>query len=175
MLEGEIDANNLDSDMLNCEISEDEILKCIKLKSGKCPGIDDIMNEYIKVPCPTFLPIYFKLFNLIHESGNIPESWIVGIIKPLYKRKGDPTLPENYRPITILNCMGKLFTAILNSRLNNYLKENNLLNETQAGFRSLFSTADNIFVIHALIENLRVRRLKLYCAFIDFQKAFDSV
>ena len=70
VVEGEIAANNLDSDMLNCEISEDEILKCIKkLKNGKCPGIDDIMNEYIKVSCPTFLPIYFKLFNLNLESG----------------------------------------------------------------------------------------------------------
>ena len=39
--------------MLKCEISEDEILKCVKkLKSGKCPGIDDIMNEYIKVSSP---------------------------------------------------------------------------------------------------------------------------
>ena len=135
------------------------------------------MNEYIKVSCPTFLAIYFKLFNLNLESGHIPESWIVDIIKPLYKSKGDLTLPENYRPITILSCMDKRFTAILNSRLNNYLEENDLLNETQAGFRSSYSTADNIFVIHvhALIEYLRVRRLKLYCAFIDFQKAFDSV
>ena len=67
--------------------------------------------------------------------------------------------------------MGKRFTAILNSRLNNYLEENNLLNETQAGVRSSYSTADNIFVIHALIEYLRVRRLKFHCAFM----AFDSV
>ena len=101
--------------------------------------------------------------------------FVVGIIKPLYKNKDDPTLPENYRPIMILSCMGKLFSAILNSRLNNYLEENNLLDKTQAGFRSSYSTADNIFVIHALIEYLRVRRLKRYCAFIDFQKAFDSV
>ena len=41
----------------------------------------------------------------------------------LYKSKGDPTLPENYRPVTILSCMGTLFTAILISRLNNYLEE----------------------------------------------------
>ena len=137
--------------------------------------MDEIMNEYIKESCNIFLPIYVKLFNLILVSGHIPEFWTVGIIKPLYKSKGDPTLPENYRPITILSCMGKLFTAILNSRLNNYLKENNLLNETQAGFRASYSTADNIFVIHALTEYLRVRKMKLYCAFIDFQKAFDSV
>ena len=71
--------------------------------------------------------------------------------------------------------MGKRFTAILNSRLNNYLEENNLLNETQAGFQSSYSTADNIIVMHALIEYLRVRRLKLSFAFTDFQKAFDIV
>ena len=98
-----------------------------------------------------------------------------GVIKPLYKNKGDPTLPENYRPITILSCMGKLFTVMLNTRLNTFLEVNNILNETQCGFRASYSTTDNIFVIHALIEYLRVRKLKLFCAFIDFTKAFDNV
>ena len=73
VVEGDIKANNLDSGMLNCEISEYEIMKWLKkLKNGKCPGIDEIMNEYIKVSCSTFMPIYFKLFNLILESGHIP-------------------------------------------------------------------------------------------------------
>ena len=90
-MEGEVDANNLDSrDVLNCEISEDEILKYIKkLKNGKCSGMDEKMNKYIKVSCP----IYVKLCNFILESGHFPESWIVGIIKPLYlyKSKGYST------------------------------------------------------------------------------------
>ena len=71
------------------------------------------MNEYIKESCNIFLPIYVKLFNLILESGHIPESWTVGIINPLYKSKGDPTLPENYQPVMILSCMGKLFYSNL--------------------------------------------------------------
>ena len=112
---------------------------------------------------------------MILDTGNIPESWLIGVIKPLYKNKGDPALPENYRPITILSCMGKLFTAMLNTRLNTFLEVNNILNETQCGFRASYSTTDNIFVIHALIEYLRVRKLKLFCAFIDFTKAFDNV
>lgn len=127
------------------------------------------MNKYIKVSCPIFFPTYVKLFNWILDSVHITESWIVGIIKPLNKSKGDPTFPENYRPITILSCMGKLFT-ILNSRLNNYLEEDKLLNETLAGFRSSYSTADNKF--NWILEG---RKTKLYCAFIDFQKAFGSV
>ena len=71
--------------------------------------------------------------------------------------------------------MGKLFTAILNTQLKTFREVNSILDEAQCGFRASYSTSDNIFVIHALIEYLRVRRLKLYCAFIDFTKALDNV
>ena len=110
---------------------------------------------------------------MILDTGHIPESWLIDVIKPLYK-KGDPTLSENYQLITILSCMGKLFTAIFNTRLNTFLEVNSILKKTQCGFRASYSTSDNVFVIHALIEYLRVRRLKLYCAFIDFTKAFNN-
>ena len=70
---------------------------------------------------------------MILDTGNIPESWLIGVIKPLYNNKGDPTLPENYRPITILSCMGKLFTAILNT-LNNFLEVNSILMRLSVAF-----------------------------------------
>lgn len=73
-----------------------------------------------------FLPIYHKLFNMIFDSGILPDSWLVGIIKPIYKNKGNADDPSNYRPITILSCMGKLFTAVLNQRLTSFIEENNL-------------------------------------------------
>ena len=82
---------------------------------------------------------------------------------------------ENYRPITILSCFGKLFTAVLNLRLNNFLQYHNILEGNQAGFRSGYSTADHIFTLHALTEMLKNKNKKLYCSFIDFSKAFDSV
>ena len=112
---------------------------------------------------------------MIIDTGNIPKSWSIGVIKPLYKNKGYPTLPENYRHISILSCRGKLFTAILNTLLYTFLEVNSILNETQCGFLVSYSTSDNIFVIHALIEYRRVRKFKPYCAFIDFAKAFDNV
>ena len=64
---------------------------------------------------------------------------------------------------------------MLNTQLNTFLEVNNILNEIQCGFRASYSTTDNIFVIHALIEYLRVRKLKLFCALIDFTKIFDNV
>ena len=87
----------------------------------KCSGTDEIINEYFKVSCPLFLPIYVKLFNIILDSGQVPESWLIGDMEPIYKNKGDPSLPENYRPITIFSCMGIIFTAILNTCLNVFI------------------------------------------------------
>ena len=118
---------------------------------------------------------YVLFFNIVFDRGIIPESWLEGIIHPIYKNNGDPKCPENYRPITILSCFGKLFTAVLSLRLNNFLQYHNVLEENQAGFRSGYSTADHIFTLHALTEILKNKNKKLYCSFIDFSKAFDSV
>ena len=98
-----------------------------------------------------------------------------GIIRPIYKNNGDANNPENYRPITILSCFGKLFTAVLNQRLTNFLDQHDIIEENQAGFRSGYSTLDHIFTLHSLIEILKFKKTKLYCAFVDFSKAFDSV
>ncbi|MCG8033764.1 MAG: reverse transcriptase family protein [Candidatus Thiodiazotropha taylori] len=162
--------------MLNENISESEISLAIRgLKSGKAAGHDEIINEYINSTAPTLLPLYMKLFNTIFDSGILPESWLEGKICPIYKNKGAQSDPENYRPITVLSCLSKLFTSILNNRLTHFLDAFDLLNENQAGFRKGYSTTDHIFTLNALIELFKAKKKKLYCAFIDFSKAFDSV
>ena len=173
-----IDELNLDDDdqLLNSPITAEEISKCIlNLKNSKAPGSDQIVNEYIKYSKNQLLPLYVRLFNIVLNTGVIPEQWTEGMIKPIYKNKGDTLNPENYRPITLLSCLGKLFTAVLNERLNVFLADNNILLENQAGFRKHYSTTDHIFVLQSLFELLKLQKKKLYCAFIDFSKAFDSV
>ena len=168
--------NEVGDDCLNSSITESEILKCIKsLKNNKACSNDNILNEYIKSSAEIMMPVYVSFFNLVFNTGILPDSWLEGIIKPIYKRKGDPLQPENYRPITILSCFGKLFTSVLNIRLQTFLEEYNILEENQAGFRAGYSTTDHIFVLHSLIELLKTKKMKLYCSFIDFSKAFDSV
>ena len=71
--------------------------------------------------------------------------------------------------------MGKLFTSIINSRLRVFSDEFELLDKNQSGFRLGYSTIDNIFVLHILLELLKGTKKNMYCAFIDFEKAFDSV
>ena len=53
-------------------------------------------------------PVYVKLFNIIFDSGIVPESWTLGNILPIFKNKGNPSQAENYRPITLLSCFGKI-------------------------------------------------------------------
>ena len=164
------------NDIINASISENEIYNCIKeLKNGKACGDDLIINEYIKCTCNILMPLYVKIFNIVFNSGNVPESWLVGNIIPFYKNKDDQKDPQNYRPITILSCMGKLFTSILNCRLCKFLDSYLLLKENQFGFRKGYSTTDSIFVLQILFELLKKKKKKLYCAFIDFAKAFDTV
>ena len=169
--------HNLDNnEYLNSPITPAEIEKCInKLKNSKSPGTDNIINEYIKQTKQLLLPVYTQLFNIILDTGIIPTSWVKGIIVPIYKNKGDSLDPGNYRPITLLSCLGKLFTAVLNDRPNIFLEENDILCENQAGFRKHYSTTDHILTLHSLIELFKYQKKKIYCTFIDFSKAFDSV
>ena len=122
-----------------------------------------------------FMPTYLKLFSNILNTGFIPDDWLKGIVKPIFKNKGDRLKPENYLPITILSCIGKLFTSVLNLRLTTFLDTHDILNENQAGFRKEYSTVDHIHVLNTLIETLKNQKKKLFCAFIDFSQAFDNV
>ena len=108
----------LDTSSLNGPFHEDEIKKCImKLKNNKAAGVDLVANEYIKCTGDLFLPLYVSLFNKIMISGSIPEDWVIGLIRPIYKKKGDVENCNNYRGIALLSCFGKLFTSVLNNRL----------------------------------------------------------
>ena len=161
---------------LDHEFNDIEIIKVAKsLKNNKCCGDDGVLNEYIKSTIDIFLPLYKLLFNHILLTGDIPESWVVGNIITIYKNKGDKSLTENYRGISLLSCFGKFFTSLINVRLNSYIDPHNILLENQAGFRKGYSTTEHVFTLKCLIDLYLSKRKKLYCAFVDFRKAFDTV
>lgn len=166
-------------DLINEEINKaftiQEILDMVKaMRNNKACGLDNILNEYVKNSPSEMMSVLEALFNLILNTGIIPSDWTLGIIIPLHK-KGPKSDPNNYRGITLLSCIGKLFTALLNKRLNDFMENNNLLGLEQAGFRSGFSTIDHIFTLNSLIELYTQNNKRLYCAFVDYSKAFDLV
>jgi hypothetical protein len=81
-------------------------------------------------------------------------------LKPIYKNKGDKFDPKNYRPITIVSCLGKLFTAILNERLTEFSESFSGLSENQSGFRKGYSTSDNMFTLQSFFEILKCKKKK---------------
>ena len=164
------------SPILNGTITTQEIMKCInKLKNNKSPGSDMIINEYIKCTKELMCPVYVKLFNKILDTGDFPSEWMVGVVVPLYKNKGDINDCNNYRGITLLSCVGKLFTSVLNERLKEFSDFHNIIGESQAGFRHEYSTLDHIFVLKNVIDLFKWKNKKLFCLFVDYAKAFDSV
>jgi hypothetical protein len=96
-------------------------------------------------------------------------------VKPIHKTKGDPTNPKNYRLISLISCLGKTFTGILRNLLESYVQEISLLKETQTGVRKGYSTLENILILQCLSQALIDSRKKLFCAFLDFKQAFDTV
>ena len=104
-----------------------------KLKNNKSSGLDSIRNEMIKAGATILLPSLNKLFNLIFFSGYYPSSWAKGYITPIFKT-GDNSDPDNYRGITVTSNIGKLFNMILNSRLDKFLEDDQIINNVQTGF-----------------------------------------
>ena len=158
---------------LNDVITHAEVIKAIKeLKSGKSAGPDLLINEFFVNTCETITDKLVILFNIIFSSGHFPLSWVDGVVIPIHK-KGSKNTVDNYRGITLLSVLGKLFTRILNNRLNFWAESYDILIEEQAGFRSNRSTVDNLFVLHSIINSALQNGKKLFCAFLDFRKAFD--
>ena len=104
-----------------------------------------VSNEFIKSTSDVFSSLYVDLFNLIFNSGIIPDTWLAGNIVPFFLNKGTTTDLKNVRPITILSCFAKLFTSI---RLKTVSDEFLLLNEKPKGLRKKYTMLDNIFVMN---------------------------
>ena len=95
-------------------------------------------------------------------SGTFPTHWNIGAIKPIYKRKGDKRSPANYERITWTSCLGKLFTSIqLQSRLNKFIEQHNILNPEQFGFRPNSRTTDSLFILQQLLNKYIKQHKKL--------------
>jgi len=163
------------SSELDSAITPEELdTAVLKLKNNKSSGNDRILNEMLKSGKMLLKEPILHLFNTCLQNGHFPQEWSVSHIVPIHK-SGDTSLPDNYRGISIISCLGKLFSSILNSRLVKYAEHNNLFQPHQAGFRQNFRTTDNLFVLSTLVSKYLNKNRQLYACFIDFSKAFDSV
>ena len=157
---------------LNSNLSFEEVSKAIdSTKNAK--AYLELPNEVTKNKNAKAL--LHSLFNICFISGLNPTEWDFSNIKPIPKKDKDPRDPLNNRCITIMCCIAKIYSRILNGRLQKYLEENKILVDEQNGFRATRSCIDHIFTLCTVLRNRKEMGLDTFLAFIDFQKAFDSV
>ena len=152
-----------------------EIINTVRnLKNNNSTGHDGISLKFMKLTLPILAPALVKIFNLSLSSGVYPDKLKIAKVIPIFK-KGTKTSVNNYRPISILSSINKIFEKILYSRLINYIDKFQLLYKYQYGFRKNHSTD------HALIElvdqiRFSIDNNQMTCGiFVDLSKAFDTV
>ncbi|GFR63732.1 RNA-directed DNA polymerase (Reverse transcriptase) domain containing protein [Elysia marginata] len=115
------------------------------MRKNKSPGPDDITNDVLLIAGEPALDYLTKCFNETLKTGKIPTSWEEAKIIVIYK-KGDPGDIKNYRPISLLSHSYKLFTRLLQTKMERVLDENQP--KEQAGFGKGFSTTDHIHTLN---------------------------
>ncbi len=157
------------------EPSLEEIVSIIQeLAPTNACSLDGITLRLIKSAGPAIIPCITHICCMSIRYHCFPDAWKVAVVTPLHK-SGNTDLPTNYRPISVLPCLGKILERIIHTQLYSYLAVNNLLTPSQSGFRKGHSTGtcltsflDNIF------ENVE-QGCPSGVLFLDLSKAFDTV
>src|SRR5690606_23629189 len=141
----------------------------------KSTGIDEIDTRGIKCIAHCLMyPLVF-IVNQAFYTGQFPDQLKIAKVLPIYKGKGDPNDFSNYRPIAILPVFSKIFERLLHVRLYSYFENNNLLNDSQFGFRKFRSTELAVLHIKEYLLNEMEESNFSVGLFCDLSKAFDTI
>jgi hypothetical protein len=164
-----------DDDELNGNILFTEVRAAVaKLKGGKAAGVDGMVNETLKYGGDKLMLCLWIVIKTVWREESIPKDWTRGLIIPIFK-KGDKRNPLNYRGITLLSVVGKVFASILNRRLVDWSEANGKIVEEQGGFRPHRGCPDQIFTLIETLKSRRRQKKTTVCCFIDIKKAYDRV
>ena len=145
-----------------------------KLETKKSTGLDNLPPRMLKIAAGVLAPSLAFLFNQSISSGIVPTEWKLARVTPIFK-KGKRQDVNNYRPISIIPAVAKVFEKIIYDQFFGYLNDNDLLVSCQSGFRSLHSTLTSLLeasnswsvnIVNGLINGV---------IFIDLKKAFDTI
>ncbi|CAG4977986.1 unnamed protein product [Colias eurytheme] len=153
-----------------CEV-EDAILS---LKCKSAPGWDNIPANIIQRARKALISPIVHTINLCLDKGIFPSVFKKAIVRPIHKGGSRDSI-LNYRPISILSSLSKIFEKLLHKRLVNYLNKYNIISNNQYGFRRGRSTEDAVLELTNVITRNIENRDKTIAIFLDLAKAFDTV
>ena len=145
-----------------------------KMSPNKATGLDEIPSKLLIDAAPAIVQSVTKIINQSIKTSIFPSQWKFAKVTPIHKSK-EKDLLNNYRPISVISAVAKVFERVVYNQLYKYLDENNLLHLNQSGFRPKHSTAFALF--DATIEWLKnLDKGRVTSAFfLDLAKAFDTV
>jgi len=154
----------------------DEVREAIRgLKVGKAPGPNGIPNRALKHLSMRAVLLLVQIFNAILRTHHFPPVWKHGRVISLLKSGKDPAQPSSYRPISLLDTIGKSFEKILLNRILYVVGERGLLRDEQFGFRPRHSTSLQLAcLVERITKNFGEKRL-IGTVFLDVAKAFGTV
>ena len=147
-----------------------------KLHLGKAPGFDDISTEHLRYAGPVLSITLCELYNACIKKEYVPLCFRKGVQVPLYKGKGTCSLnPDNYRGITLLSNFNKMFEVLIWARLNVWWVQDRVVSDLQGACRKGSSCIHIALTLQETISKERERGKKVFVAYYDVSKAFDSV
>jgi len=160
---------------LDRNITLAEVSNAIKsLSSGKAAGDDTMKGEMLKYGGDSVKKALVRLYNMIMETETWPTQWELGIITPIFKG-GDNSDLNDYRNITVLSVLSKVFEMIMNKRLMEWSEKMEKLCDEQGGFRPERGCLDQVFILNEILLNRKEKKKATITAFIDVKKAYDKV
>ena len=157
------------------EITVEEINSCINnLKNRSAAGLDGINPKFIKMSKVCLAPFLATFFNKCIAQSVFPENFKTAVVTPIPKTT-TPRSMNDFRPISLLPILSKIFEKIIAKKMMKFMNKNNILTDSQFGFRTNNSTELAVTSIYdKLLQNLDDK--KVTCSiFLDLKKAFDSV
>ena len=118
-----------------------------KLGSSKASGPDGIPVAVLKNCEPKLSYILAELFNMCLKEFCFPDCWKISSVVPVFKNVGERSTAKNYRTVSLLSVVSKVFEKLVNNRIVDYLEKCGLFSDFRYGFRSSRSTADFLTVV----------------------------
>ncbi|GFS98306.1 probable RNA-directed DNA polymerase from transposon X-element [Trichonephila clavipes] len=153
-----------------------EVLSYVqRLNPRKSPGLDQISNRMIKNLPLKFLLFITLLINQLFKNSYFPNSWKTAVVIPILKPDKDSALPSNYRPISLLSCLSKVYEFVLLQRLNQHCAAFNFIIPQQCGFRPKCSTVHQLLRVTELIHSGFAKHEATGILFLYIAKAFNKI
>ena len=158
------------------EIHPGEVLKVLNsMDVNKSCGSDQLPTKILKLTALLIYEPLTRLFNKSLASGEYPSLWKHAKVRPVFKRKGAPSEVNNYRPISLLPCLSKIFGRIVFSRIYEYITEFSLLSDRQSGYRPGHNTQLQLTYLTDRLYDSLDKGQDFTTIYLDITRYFDKI